>query len=399
MTTATSDVVIIGGGIVGVSAARALSRRGQQVLVLEAEPGLARHQSGRNSGVIHAGLYYRPGSEKARLCSIGRDSLYRFCETQQIPHRRCGKLVLATSQDQLPALDELQTRAQANGLDGVQRLDRTGIEEKEPAARGLAGLWIPQTGVVDFVRVTEALAKDLRNHGGEVLLGSTVTRIEHRGDRVLIQTEGQEVLCRLLINCAGLQSDRVARLAGLDPQIRLIPFRGEYFELEPQTRELVRALIYPVPDPRFPFLGVHFTRTADDRVLVGPNAVPALSREGYQRSDISFRDVADVVSFPGFWRLAGTFWRTGVAETRRSLNKQAFVREAKRLVPTLTSDQLNPAPSGVRAQAVDRSGKLLDDFYILSQEKMIHVLNAPSPAATASLAIGSHIADLAEKAI
>lgn len=393
------DIVVIGGGIVGLATARALSHASRRVLVMEAEPRLAQHQTGRNSGVIHAGLYYRPGSEKARLCTTGREALYQYLENQQIQFRRCGKLVVATDETQLPALDELERRAQANGLDGVLRLDPTGVQQKEPAAVGIAGLWIPQTGIVDFVAVTNALAREVQERDGEILLDSRVRRITSSGDHVRIQTQSHEVSCRLLINCAGLQCDRVARLAGVDPQIRLIPFRGEYFEVDGEARDLVRGLIYPVPDPRFPFLGVHLTRTVDDRVLAGPNAVPAFKREGYLRSDFSVRDMADTLTFPGFWRLAGSFWRTGLAETRRSFNMTTFARETQRLVPSISKDHLRPAPSGVRAQAVDRSGKLLDDFFILQDERMIHVLNAPSPAATASLAIGEHIAGLASRVI
>jgi L-2-hydroxyglutarate oxidase len=307
--------------------------------------------------------------------------------------------VVATDRSQLPALDELERRANANGLDGVRRLDPSGIQEREPAASGIAGLWIPQTGVVDFATVTQALAQDLRKLDGEILLDSKVQQIRNSGSRVQIETRNHEVQCRLLINCAGLQSDRVARRAGLDPKIRLIPFRGEYYEVQEDKRDLVRSLIYPVPDPRFPFLGVHLTRTVDDRVLAGPNAVPAFMREGYRRSDFSLRDLADTLVFPGFWRLARSFWRTGLAETRRSINKSAFTRETQRLVPGLSAHHLRPAPSGVRAQAVDVSGKLLDDFFILQASREIHVLNAPSPAATASLAIGNHIALLARKAL
>ena len=368
MSTPEYDIVVIGGGIVGVATARALALSGgHRVLVMEAEPRLAQHQTGRNSGVVHSGLYYRPDSDKARLCTQGRDSLFDFCENHELPYRRCGKLVVATDRSQLPALAELESRAHANGLEGFQRLDRSGIQEREPAASGIAGLWIPQTGIVDFAAVTRALARDVQERDGEILLDSRVRQIQSRGAHLCIETQNQAVQCRLLINCAGLQSDRVARLAGLEPQIRLIPFRGEYYEVEERKRDLVRSLIYPVPDPRFPFLGVHLTRTLDDRVLAGPNAVPAFKRQGYRRSDFSFRDVADILAFPGFWRLAGSFWRTGLAETRRSLDKRAFAKETQRLVPGISKHHLRPAPSGVRAQAVNRSGKLLDDFFLLQE--------------------------------
>ena len=396
MATPTFDVLVIGGGIVGAAVARALAVAGRhRVLIVEAESRLAAHQTGRNSGVIHAGLYYRPGSHKARLCALGRESLYRFCDRREIPHRRCGKLVVATDPSQLPALDELERRAHANGLDNVERLDPSAIREREPAAGGVAGLWVPQTGVVDFAAVTRALADEVQEADGAILLDSRVTKIAREGLRIRIQTADNVADGRLLINCAGLESDRIARLAGLDPQLRLIPFRGEYFELPAVATPLVRGLIYPVPDPRFPFLGVHLTRTVEDRVLAGPNAVPAFKRQGYRRSDFALRDVVDTLAFAGFWRLAKGYWRTGLAETRRSLSRRAFAADLDRLVPGISRHELLPSPSGVRAQAVDHAGRLLDDFSILQAEKMIHVLNAPSPAATAALAIGDHVAKLA----
>lgn len=396
----TSDVVVIGGGIVGVATACSLARRGgHRVLVLEAESALAQHQTGRNSGVVHSGLYYRPGSSKAKLSTAGRDRLYAFCEAHRIPFRRCGKLVVATTESQLPALAELERRAAANGLAGVERLDPTDMRQREPAATGVAALWIPQTGVVDFATVTRTLARRLGEHDGVVLLDSPVWRIRQTSSRILVSTRRHDVSCQILINCAGLQADRVARLAGCEPDIRLIPFRGEYLELVPAARPLVRTLIYPVPDPRFPFLGVHLTRTVDDRVIAGPNAVPALKREGYRRSDFSARDVVDTLTFPGFWRLIAGFWRTGLAETRRSLSRELFARQVQAMVPRVSTRDLIPYPSGVRAQAVDRNGRLLDDFHILQKRNMIHILNAPSPAATAALAIGDRLADLVERTI
>lgn len=400
MAIPTYDFVVIGGGIVGVATAHAIAHSGDhRVLVLEAEPRLALHQSGRNSGVIHSGLYYRPDSEKARLCAAGRRGLYEFCESHEIPFRRCGKLVVATEESQLPALTQLESRAIANGLEGVQRLDSAGIHECEPGASGVAGLWIPQTGVVDFAAVTATLARQLQQRDGVILLDSKVHQIHCTSDPIRVRTQRNEVHCRVLINCAGLQADRVARLAGLKPEVRLIPFRGEYAEVGGESRNLVRALIYPVPDARFPFLGVHLTRTMDDRVILGPNAVPALKREGYKRTDFSITDIADTLTFPGFWRLAGNFWKTGLAETRHSLSERALMQETQRLVPKISRRDLRPYPSGVRAQAVDRSGRLLDDFCILQRENMIHVLNAPSPAATAALAIGDHIATLAKEVV
>lgn len=400
MGTSTYDVVIIGGGIVGVATAYSLATSGRcRVLVVEAETELAQHQTGRNSGVIHAGLYYRPGSHKARLCTVGRDRLYRFCEEHQIPHRRCGKLVVATRVSERAALGELERRAAANGIEGVERLGAMGIRRREPAVVGIAGLWVPQTGVVDFATVTRVLADQVREHDGEVLTGARVQRIDIDGERIRIASESTSVHCRLLVNCGGLHGDRIARMAGLEPGVRLVPFRGEYRQLAADAEPLVRGLIYPVPDPRFPFLGVHLTRTIDERVLAGPNAVPALKREGYRRSDISLRDLCETLTFPGFWRLAASFWRTGLAEIRRSLNRKSFAREVQRLIPEISASSLRPAPSGVRAQAIDPQGHLLDDFAIVEGPRMIHVLNAPSPAATAALAIGDHIAGLATKAL
>jgi L-2-hydroxyglutarate oxidase len=400
MANASFDVVVVGGGIVGVATAHNLARTGDhRVAVLEAGPGLGLHQTGRNSGVIHSGLYYRPGSQKATLCAAGRRRMYEFCASHEIPFRACGKLVVATAEQQLAGLAQLQNRAATNGLEGIERLDSSAIRHFEPAAVGIAGLWVPQTGVVDFAMVTAELARQFRQAAGAIFLDSRVQQIAREAGLVHLKTRQQDFQCRLLINCAGLQADRVARRAGLEPDVRLIPFRGEYSRIEGTSRDLVRGLIYPVPDPRFPFLGVHLTRTLDDRVLLGPNAVPALKREGYHWTDVSLRDVADTLGFPGFWRLARSFWRTGLAETRRSLSRRALIEETQRLVPGISHHDLYPHPSGVRAQAVDRAGNLLDDFCILQTETMIHVLNAPSPAATASLAIGEHIAHLARNSL
>ena len=392
------DLAVIGGGIVGVATARSLiGHPGLSVIVLEAESELARHQSGHNSGVIHAGLYYPPGSFKARLCTSGREELYRFCQEQDIPHRRCGKVVLATNETELPALEKLESRARENGLDGVERLDTEAIREREPHAAGVAALWVPQTGVVDFAKVTRALARDLEEAGGEVRADSRVVGIRRHPRELVLETESGAVHCSYLVNCAGLQADRIARLSGFRPEVRIVPFRGEYYQLVPDRRELARGLIYPVPDPRFPFLGVHFTRTIDDEVEAGPNAVLALSREGYSRWSFSLRDTGEVLTYPGFWRLAGSYWQTGVGEMHRSLSTSAFVAGLQRLVPAVTTRDVQPAGSGVRAQAVDNRGRLLKDFSILEDERTIQVLNAPSPAATASLAIGRHVASIAAK--
>lgn len=394
MSSPVHDVVVVGGGIVGLATALSIAhRRPGSVVVLEAEEEIALHQTGRNSGVIHSGLYYRPGSDKARFCAAGREALYRFCDEHGIAVKRCGKLVVAVDESELPALARLADRARANGLEGVELLDPAGIREREPAAAGLRALWVPATGVVDFRRVADQLAELLRDREGRISTSAQVRGVVVHADAITLETASETVRCRLLVNCAGLQADRIARLSGLRPEIRLVPFRGEYFELKRAAAERVRGLIYPVPDPRLPFLGIHLTRTIDDRVLAGPNAVLAWKREGYRATDFSLKDSADTLLFPGFWRLAAGFWSTGAGEMYRSWNRAAFVRGLQRLQPDITDEQLEPAPSGVRAQAVDRQGRLLDDFQILEADRMLHVLNAPSPAATAALAIGRHLAD------
>ena len=396
MAIQTHDIAVIGGGIVGLATARFLSERQVgSIVVLEAEDELSLHQTGRNSGVIHSGLYYRPGSDKARFCAAGRDELYRFCEEHEIEYQRCGKLVVAVDENELPALERLAERARANGLEGVERLDESGIQHREPATVGVSALWVPQTGVVDFRQVARRLAELTGQRGGQILTSARVRRVVTEGGFNTIETDSKTVRCRLLINCAGLQADRVARLCGLKPEIRLVPFRGEYFELTGSAAERVNGLVYPVPDPRMPFLGVHLTRTLDGRVLAGPNAVLAWKREGYKASDFSLRDSADTLLFPGFWKLAAGFWRTGAGEMYRSWSRKAFLPALQRMMPEVAGDQLQPARSGVRAQAIDGSGKLLDDFQILQSERMLHVLNAPSPAATAALAIGRHLSGMA----
>lgn len=400
MSIPVVDVAVIGGGIVGLATAQSLSDRGVgSIVVLEAEKGLALHQTGRNSGVIHSGLYYRPGSDKARFCASGRDALYRFCEDNGIAYRRCGKLVVAVDESELPALEQLAERANANGLEGVEKLDTQGIREREPSAVGVGALWVPQTGIVDFSQVANRLADTIRSRGGQILTSAPVRRVVPEVDANAIETDSETVRCRLLVNCAGLQADRVAKLCGLKPEIRLIPFRGEYFELTGSAADRVSGLIYPVPDPQMPFLGVHLTRTIDGRILAGPNAVLAWKREGYKAGDFSWRDSADTLLYPGFWKLAAGFWRTGAGEMYRSWSRSAFLHALRRLVPEVKGDQLRPARSGVRAQAIDRRGKLLDDFQILQTDRMLHVLNAPSPAATAALAIGGHLAEMATAAL
>ncbi len=398
MPERTFDVAVVGGGIVGAATAMAiLGRRRVSLVMVEKEDHIAAHQTGNNSGVIHSGLYYKPRSLKARNCTAGREALYRFCAERGIPAERCGKVVVATREKQLPVLEELWRRGEANGLTGLRRLQPEEIREIEPHAAGIAGLFVPQTGIVDYARVTEAYAEEVRRNEGEILLGAAVRRIVGESSGMVLETGVGEVRCRALINCAGLQSDRVARLAGAEPGVRIVPFRGEYYELAPERRDLVRNLIYPVPDPEFPFLGVHFTRMIGGGVEAGPNAVLAFKREGYSRWSFSAGDLFDAFSYRGFWRMAGSNWRMGLGELWRSWNKGAFVRALQALMPEIAAADLVPGGAGVRAQALDPDGKLVDDFRIVEAERQIHVLNAPSPAATASISIGETIADLAGK--
>jgi L-2-hydroxyglutarate oxidase len=396
MSAKTYDVAVIGGGIVGMATAMAIGARARvSLVVLEAEAALAAHQTGNNSGVIHSGLYYKPGSLKAQNCVEGREEMYRFCERHQIPHDRCGKLVVATSSAEIPALDELERRGRANGLRGLTRLGPSAIREFEPAASGIGGLHVPDTGIVDYVRVTETFALLVTAAEGEIRTGARVTRVTRRPGALVLETPKGEVECRAVINCAGLQSDRVARLCGIEPGLRIVPFRGEYYELVPERQHLVRNLIYPVPDPRFPFLGVHFTRMIHGGVEAGPNAVLAFKREGYRRTSFSAADMAELLSYPGFWRMAARYWRMGLGEMYRSASTSAFLRALQRLVPELTAADVKPGGAGVRAQALEPNGALVDDFRIVEGDRMIHVLNAPSPAATASISIGRAIAERA----
>jgi L-2-hydroxyglutarate oxidase len=399
MIPARCDVAVIGGGIVGLATAMSLAERTRAtVVVLEAEDRLAAHQTGHNSGVIHSGLYYQPGSLKAQNCVAGREALYRFCVEHGIAHERCGKVVVAVDESELPRLDELERRGRANGLQGLRRLGPEGIREREPHARGVAGLFVPDTGIVDYTAVSEACAGCVRAAGGSVLTAARVTACRRdpspggAAADLVLETARGTLRCGALVNCAGLHSDRVARLCGVDPGVRIVPFRGEYYDLVPQKRDLVRDLLYPVPDPAFPFLGVHFTRMVRGGVEAGPNAVLALRREGYRRSDLSLRDTAELLAFPGFWRMGLGHWRMGLRESWRSTWTHAFVAALQRLVPEITSADVLRAGAGVRAQALESDGKLCDDFLILEAERMIHVLNAPSPAATASITIGRAIA-------
>ena len=386
-----TDVAVIGGGLVGLAAAMALAERGTAVTVLEAEERLATHQSGHNSGVIHSGLYYKPGSLKARLCVEGARALWSFCEEEGIATRRCGKLVVATHEEELPRLDELERRGRANGLAGLRRLRAEEIHEVEPHAAGIAALHVPETGIVDYPAVAQAYGRRIERHGGRIL---TKARVRSVRPGLVLETTAGTVSCSRLVNCAGVQSDRIARLCGAQPDVRIVPFRGEYYELVPERRHLVRGLIYPVPDPRFPFLGVHLTRMIGGGVEAGPNAVLALKREGYRWTDVSVRDTLATAGWPGFWALAARFWKIGFYEVWRSLVKAAFVRDLQRLVPEIRREDVHRSGAGVRAQALERNGALVDDFRIVESENAVHVLNAPSPAATASMAIGRAVAEM-----
>ncbi|QIQ04007.1 L-2-hydroxyglutarate oxidase [Streptomyces liangshanensis] len=386
------DVLVIGGGIVGLSTAYAITRAapGTRVVVLEKEAGPARHQTGHNSGVIHSGVYYRPGSLKARYAVRGAAEMVKFCAEYGIAHEVTGKLIVATRRDELPRLHALVQRGRENGIP-VRELGPAQIMEYEPQVRGLAAIHVGTTGVCDFTAVAGQLAESVRAAGAEVRYGAEVTVVDRRAWGVAVRTgAGEVVRARALVNCAGLQCDRVARLAGDDPGMRIVPFRGEYFELA--RPELVRGLVYPVPDPAFPFLGVHLTRSVDGGVHVGPNAVPALAREGYRWSDVRPGEVAGTLGWPGSWRIARRHWRYGAGELHRSLSKRAFATAVRRLLPAVTDADLRPAAAGVRAQAVLRDGTLADDFLIRRGARTVHVLNAPSPAATASLPIGREVA-------
>ena len=397
------DLTIVGGGILGLATALKLIRAhpSLRLLILEKEAEIARHQTGNNSGVIHSGLYYRPGSLKARSCVAGRKELMAFCDENAVPYEICGKVVVATSQEELPRLEELHRRGIANGLKDLQIIGPERLKELEPHATGIQGLHVPETGIIDYKKVAAAYAEKIRDAGGDIRLSQRVVGILDRPEEIVLQTSGGDYRTKYLINCCGLQSDIVAQMMGggnnSEEEHRIIPFRGEYYKIAPERQFLVRNLIYPVPDPTFPFLGVHFTRMARGGVEAGPNAVFAYAREGYRHTDINLSDLWRTISFKGFWAITGKYWQTGFGELYRSLSKSAFVRALQKLLPEIRESDLVPGGAGVRAQAVSASGALVDDFVIKQTRKAIHVLNAPSPGATASLAIGQQICEMAEK--
>jgi L-2-hydroxyglutarate oxidase len=393
------NVIIVGGGIVGLAVALEITRRFPhlRLLLLEKEDRVGRHQSGHNSGVIHSGVYYKPGSLKARLCITGAAAMVEFCREHGIPHSICGKVVVATSEEEFQPLEELHRRGKANGVAGLRLVDSAELRDIEPHASGLRAMIVPSTGITDYAAVCDKYAELIVARGGTIQTSAEVMGIERRANETTVRTSRGEFSTTYLINCAGLFSDRISRMAGDEPDVMIVPFRGEYYELVPERDSLVKALIYPVPDPRFPFLGVHFTRRISGKVDAGPNAVLALKREGYRHADISLHDVASTLSFGGFWHMAAKNWRSGFGELYRSFSKAAFVKSLQRLLPEIREQDLVPTGSGVRAQAVKRDGGLVDDFQFAFSEKTLHVLNVPSPAATASLMIAKEIAETATR--
>ena len=394
------DCIVIGGGIVGLSTAWAILEKkpGARIAVLEKEDSLARHQTGRNSGVIHSGIYYKPGSLKAKLCRTGRQRLVEFCQRNGIPYELCGKVIVATSEPELPRMYNLYERGLANGL-SVRRLGPEAIRELEPHVSALAGLHVPETGIVDFIAVCTKLRELIESRGGELQLATKVKSVRTNGNETVLETSKGAINARFIVNCGGLHSDRLAVLAGAQPDARIVPFRGEYYEVKPERRFLVRNLIYPVPDSQFPFLGVHFTRMIDGTVHAGPNAVLSLKREGYYRTSFDLRDFVDTMTYPGFWRLVRKHARPGLEEVYRSFSKRAFTRSLQKLIPEIHEEDLILGPAGVRAQALRPDGGLVDDFLIVNTRSGMHVCNAPSPAATASLEIGRLVAEQANDRI
>lgn len=392
------DFAIVGGGIVGLSTGMALTKRfpGKTIIVFEKENSLAEHQTGHNSGVIHSGIYYKPGSFKARFARAGSESMVRFCEEHSIEHDICGKVIVATRLEELPLLKNLYQRGIENGL-SIQEIGPHALEEIEPHVKGLRAIRVPAAGIVNYRQVCETYGRLISEGGGKISLGEKVLGIRKKSSHSEIVTRSGTYSAKFVINCAGLHSDRVARMDKVADDLKIVPFRGEYYELKPDSRHLVKHLIYPVPNPNFPFLGVHYTRMIGGHVEAGPNAVLAFKREGYKKTDLNLRDLAEVLAYPGFWKLSAKYWREGLDEMKRSFSKAAFVRSLQELIPEIQEADLVPAASGVRAQALKSDGGLVDDFHLISGERSIHVCNAPSPAATASIEIGEHIANAIEQ--
>ena len=391
-----TEIAIIGGGIVGLATGLELTRRFPEVrlVVIEKEAFVAGHQTSHNSGVIHSGIYYKPGSLKARLCVEGADEILRFCQKYAVPYDVCGKVIIATSESELPQLEELYRRGNGNGLKGLEMFAAEQIREFEPHAAGIRGIHVPGTSIVDYRKVAEKYAELIICNGGTILLSHEVTALRRVGGNTIIETTRGPVEARLVINCAGLHSDRISQMVKAKVDLMIVPFRGEYYDIVAAKQHYVKGLIYPVPDPRFPFLGVHFTKRIGGGVEAGPNAVLAFKREGYSKRSFQAGDVFEFATFPGFWRMAARHWKMSLGEYYRSWSKAAFVRALQRLIPELTADDFEPGGSGVRAQALNWQGDLVDDFHFVYTEGIVHVSNVPSPAATASLAIAGHIVDM-----
>lgn len=398
------DLAIVGGGIVGLATAREFLKRepGLRLIILEKEPEIARHQSGHNSGVIHAGIYYAPGSLKAKACVQGHDEMIEFCREKGIPFELCGKVIVALDESELPRLDDLLKRGNSNGVKGLEMIGPERLKELEPYAAGIKAIYSPNTGIVDYVKVTQAYAAEIREKGGEIVTNCEVKTLSTRPDYTVLGAQQgivqTEIKARFVITCGGLQSDKLAQLSRSENDgVQIVPFRGDYYVLRPDKRFMVGSLIYPVPDPRFPFLGVHFTKRIDGEVWAGPNAVLAFAREGYTRWKLNPKELGEVLTFGGFWKLAGKYWKMGLTEMYRDYSKAAYLKELQRYMPEIKGEDLLPGPSGVRAQALSGNGQLVDDFLIRRGENVIHVQNAPSPAATSSLVIGRMIVDEAQK--
>ena len=398
MNSRNYDIAIIGGGIIGLATAMRLTQEhpDQKVVVIEKESEVARHQTGHNSGVIHAGIYYAPGSQKANFCSTGGSLLREFCDERGVEYEMCGKIIVAVNDSEVPGLEELYRRGTANGAEGLELIGPEELREREPHVAGVKAIWSPNTGIIDFTRVSEAYSIEMRENGGDLVLDAEVHAISNSNGSVHIQTDAGDFTANNIINCAGLHADKVARMMDVEIGVRIIPFRGEYFSIRPESSHLVNGLIYPVPDPSLPFLGVHFTKRINGSVEAGPNAVLALKREGYAKTSFSFGDALDTFTYPGFWKMSMKYWKTGIDEQYRSLVKSVFVKSLQTLVPEITGDDLYAPGAGVRAQVVDDSGALLQDFSIAQTEGAIHVLSAPSPGATSSLSISRYIVDMAK---
>lgn len=392
------NVIVVGAGIVGLATAYQLIKKKPKlkILVIEKESKIARHQTGHNSGVIHSGIYYKPGSLKAKNCIEGYEMLLAFCDENKIKYELCGKVIVATNQEEVKLLDGIYERGLENGLHKIKKLTQEELKAIEPHVNGVAGIQVPYTGIIDYVEVSKKYAQLFKEKGGQINCDEKVVDIhENEKHQVEVKTSKGKHSCDLLINCAGLYSDKVATIARKKHNIRIIPFRGEYYKLKTKAKHLVKHLIYPVPDPNFPFLGVHFTRMIDGNVESGPNAVFAFKKEGYKKTDINFSELLGALLWPGFRKVVSKYWKTGLGEYKRSLSKTAFTKALQKLIPEITSENLVPAPAGVRAQACDKDGGLIDDFLFVDTKNQIHVLNAPSPAATSSLSIGNHISDMA----